>query len=82
MASKKDMVAHEASMMAVMAKIVSMPGYGYGDDAKFVGYTKDIVKASQDMKAAAESGDFGAYEAALTKVSTTCSNCHSDYKND
>ena len=28
------------------------------------------------------SGDFAGYEAALTRVSTTCSNCHSDFKND
>ena len=82
MGEKKDMVAHEASMMAVMAKIVAMPGYGYGDDAKFTGYAKEVLKASQDIKTAAESGDFAGYEAALTRVSTTCSNCHSDFKND
>ena len=82
MGEKKAMVAHEASMMAVMAKIVAMPGYGYGDDAKFTGYAKEVLKASQDIKTAAESGDFAGYEAALTRVSTTCSNCHSDFKND
>ncbi len=80
--SKKDMVAHEASVLAVMAKIVSMPGYGYGDDPKFVGYATDIVNASRDIKEAAASGDFATYEGLLTKISTTCSNCHSDYKND
>jgi hypothetical protein len=82
MNEKKAMVAHEASMLAVMAKIVAMPGYGYGDDAKFTGYAKEVLKASQDAKTAAESGDFAAYESALTRVSTTCSNCHSDFKND
>ena len=82
MGEKKAMVAHEASMMAVMAKIVAMPGYGYGDDAKFTGYANEVLKASQDIKTAAESGDFAGYEAALTRVSTTCSNCHSDFKND
>jgi hypothetical protein len=82
MGEKKAMVAHEASMMAVMAKIVSMPAYGYGDDPKFTGYANEVLKASQDIKTAAESGDFAGYESALTRVSTTCSNCHSDYKND
>jgi hypothetical protein len=80
--SKKDMVLHEASMMAVMAKIVSMPGYGYGDDPKFTGYASDVMNASQAIKAAAEGNDFASYETALTKIATTCSNCHSDYKND
>lgn len=82
MGEKKSMVAHEASMMAVMAKIVALPAYGYGDDAKFTGYAKEVLKASQDIKTAAESGDFAGYESALTRVSTTCSNCHSDFKND
>jgi len=82
LSSKKDMVIHEASMLAVMAKIVSMPGYGYGDDAKFTGYANDVVQASVAMKEAATSNDFAAYESALTKITTTCSNCHSDYKND
>ncbi len=82
MGSKKDMVIHEASMLAVMAKIVSLPGYGYGDDAKFTGYANEVVKASIVLKEAAASNDFATYESALTKISTTCSNCHSDYKND
>lgn len=82
MNEKKAMVSHEASMMAVMAKIVALPGYGYGDDAKFTGYAKEVLKASQEIKTAAESGDFAGYESALTRVSTTCSNCHSDFKND
>jgi hypothetical protein len=80
--SKKEMVVHEASVLAVMAKIISMPGYGYGDDPKFVSYATDIVNASREIKEAAAGGDFAAYEGLLTKISTTCSNCHSDYKND
>ena len=82
MNSKKDMVAHEAALMATFAKIVTLPGYGYEDDPKFKGYANDVVKAALAIKAAAESNDFATYELSLTKVSTTCSNCHSDYKND
>ncbi len=82
MASKKDMIAHEASMMAVMARIVTLPGYGYEDDAEFKGYGNEIVSASGTIRMAAESKDFAAYEGALTKIATTCQNCHSKYKND
>lgn len=82
MGAKKDMVAHEASMLAVMAKIVALPGYGYEDDAKFTDYAKTVIQAAQDARSAAQAGDFATYESALTKISTTCSNCHSDYKND
>lgn len=82
MGSKKEMIVHETSMLSVMARIVSMPGYGYGDDEKFTGYAKAVLTGAQAAKEAAESGDFAAYESALTTISTSCSNCHSDFKND
>ena len=82
LASRKDMVAHEAALMATLAKIVTLPGYGYEDDAMFKDYANEVTKSALAIKDAAESGDFGTYELALTKVSTTCSNCHSDYKNN
>ncbi len=82
MGSKKDMIAHEASLLAVMAKIVTLPGYGYEDDAVFKGFGQDIVMASQAIKVAAEANDFAGYESALSKIATTCQDCHSKYKND
>ncbi len=82
LASRKEMVAHEAAMMATLAKIVTLPGYGYEDDDKFKGFALDVVKSALAIKAAAESNDFATYELSLTKVSTTCSNCHSEYKNN
>lgn len=82
LSSKKTMVAHEASLMAVMAKVVTQPGYGYEDDPEFTGYGAAIVEAAQSIKLSAESGDFAGYEAGLSKISTTCQNCHSKYKND
>ena len=80
--SRKDMVAHEAALMATFAKIVTLAGYGYEDDPKFKGYADEVVKAALAIKEAAVSNDFATYELSLTKVSTTCSNCHSDYKNN
>ena len=43
--SRKDMVTHEAALMATIAKIVTLPGYGYEDDPKFKGYANDVVQA-------------------------------------
>ena len=82
MTSRKDMVAQEAAMMATLVKIVTLPGYGYEDDPAFKGYANEVVQAALTIKGAAEGNDFATYELALTKVSTTCSNCHSDYKNN
>lgn len=80
--SRKAMALHEAAILSVLAKIVTEPGYGYGDDAEFKGYGTSIVEAGQSIRAAAEAGDFAGFETAMSKVATTCQNCHSKYKND
>lgn len=82
MTSRKDMIAQESSVLATLAKIVTLPGYGYEDDPAFKGYANEVVKSALAMKTAAESNDFASYELSMTRVSTTCSNCHSDYKNN
>ena len=79
--SKKTMVQHEAAILAVLAKIATDPGYGYDED-EFRGYGGGVVEAAQGIRTAAESGDFAGFEAAMSKVATSCQNCHSKYKND
>lgn len=76
------MVAHEAAVLATLAKIATLPGYGYEDDPRFKGYASDVIQAAMAIKSAAAGNDFTNYELALTKISTTCSACHSDYKNN
>ena len=82
MTSRKDLVAQEAAMMATLVKIVTLPGYGYEDDPVFKGYAAEVIQAARTIRGAAESNDFATYELSLTKASTTCSKCHSDYKNN
>jgi len=82
LASGKEMVAHEAAVLATLAKIATLPGYGYEDDPRFKGYASDVIQAAMAIKSAAAGNDFTNYELALTKISTTCSACHSDYKNN
>ena len=81
-ASKKDMVKHESAILGTMAKIVSLEEYGYGDDEEYVGYAQRIVQGAKAATNAAEGGDFGTYELALSKVSTACQECHAAYKNN
>jgi hypothetical protein len=80
--NKKDIVAHESAILGTLANVVLQKGYGYEDDAEFTGYGKSIVEAAQSAKLAGDSGDFSGFEAAMSKVATTCQNCHSKYKND
>jgi soluble cytochrome b562 len=80
--SKKAIVAHEAAILGTLANVVIQKGYGYEDDNEFTGYGKSIVEAAQSAKLAGDSGDYSGFEAAMSKVATTCQNCHSKYKND
>ncbi len=82
MNTRKDMVSHEAAIMATLAKIVTLPGYGYEDDPAFKAYANEVIKSALAVKGAAESNDFATYELALSKISTTCSSCHSEFKNN
>jgi hypothetical protein len=82
MKSKKDMVLLEASLLGVMARTITLPGYGYEDDDEFKGYAKEILNACQTIKSSAEAGDFATYEGALTKISQSCSNCHMKYRSE
>lgn len=81
LASKKPMAQHEAAILAVLAKIATDKGYGYDDD-EFRGYGNGVVEAAQAIRTASEGGDFSGFEAAMSKVATSCQNCHSKYKND
>lgn len=80
--SKKDLIRHEAALLGTLTKVVTLPGFGYEDDAEFKGYAAEIVTASQSLKAAADGGDFSGFEAAMSTVAQACQKCHSKYKND
>ncbi|MFN8709148.1 MAG: cytochrome c [Planctomyces sp.] len=75
-------IQHEASVLAVFSHAAALPEYGYSDDTEFVGYGVAMENAVRKIMEAAESGDFGAYELAVTTVSNTCQECHSKFKNN
>lgn len=80
--SKKELVQHEAMIMASLTKIVSKEEYGYGDDPEFVGYAQKVMDACETIRDAADTGTFSAYDLALSRISTNCQECHSVYKNN
>jgi soluble cytochrome b562 len=80
--SRKDMALLESSILGSIAKVITKPGYGYEDDEEFKGFANEVVASTLAMKTAAESGDFSGFEAAMTKVSTTCTNCHGKYRSE
>lgn len=80
--SKKEMVQHEAVILASLTKIVTLEGYGYSDDGEFKGYAQQIIEACETIRDAADTGTYSAYDLALSRISTNCQECHSVYKNN
>lgn len=80
--SKKDLINHEAAILGTMTHVVTLPGYGYADDAEFLGYAKKISDAAREIRNAATASDFNSYELSLSRISTACQECHSAYKNN
>lgn len=76
------MVLHEAAVLGTLSHTVTSAGYGYEDDPKFVGYGQEVVNAAKSIVSAAQAGDFATYEVSLSRISTICQACHSQYKND
>ena len=80
--SKKEMIRREASVLGTMSHVITLESYGYNDDEEFTGYANQIVTAAQNIKNALDANDFDSYELALSKVSTSCTDCHSAYRNN
>lgn len=78
--SKKDLIQHEASILATFTHVIALEDYGY-DDEEFQGYAKAVVDAARAIQTAADADDFATYELSLSKISTNCQACHSEFKN-
>jgi hypothetical protein len=75
-----DEVAREASVLAVIGKVVSTEGYTGADEEDYQKFAKDIIKAAQDMTTAAKDGNYATFEDAKNRMTKSCSDCHLGYR--
>ncbi len=78
----RSLVKHEAAILATMAHLVTKSDYGFSDDAEFVKFGQTVSEAAMAIHTAADAPDFASSQISLSKISTTCQACHSQYKND
>jgi cytochrome c556 len=52
------------------------------DSAKWKGYVEEMKKGADELIEAAKSNDVGKVKKAATNLSASCTNCHSDFRND
>lgn len=77
-----DVVTHEATMLAVLAKVVATDGYEAADEPDYQNFIKEIVTSNLAVVAAAKNGDYKAYNDGLTRCNKACIDCHASYKNN
>lgn len=73
-------IAHEAQILAVLARIARQEGFGYSDDEVYLEYTRQLEQAAVDLGQAARNGDFEAAEQAGGRLKQSCVSCHEDYR--
>lgn len=73
-------IKHEATILALLTKVITDPSYYQADEKEYREFAQNIVDASKEMVAAATTGNFKNYRAAVEKVINNCNNCHTGYK--
>ncbi len=76
-----EMVKQEASVMAALAKAITMEGYGYEDDEEFIAFAKSVMDGGRKVIEATALESFAEYDKALSSAYQACNQCHMDYKN-
>lgn len=79
--SEGDRVVREASVLAMLARVVGTPGYVDADDDSYRQFAEEVSQGALAAAAAARDADFAAYIKGLDRVYKACNDCHKDFKN-
>lgn len=75
-----EMIQHESAILGAMMKAVLTEGYGYADDEDFRGFAKPIQDSAKKMGEAVTAGSFETYDAGLSAITKSCTQCHNVYQ--
>ena len=81
-ASSKEIVLHEAAILSGLMQAMTTESYGYSDDPEFKGMAQMITDSGQQMRDAAEGGNFADFELSLSRIAGSCQACHREYKSN
>jgi hypothetical protein len=79
---KKDsgQALEDASMLAVLGRVISVGRYDSADDPKYQGHAKELTRAASDVAAAIKAGEAAGFADAITRVQKRCDACHADFR--
>jgi cytochrome c556 len=80
-AQKKKEIAKAADLSRAIAEVTELY-VPKKNAAKWQGYVKDMKKASDELKKAAEDGDGAKIKKAINNLNASCTDCHGEFRND
>jgi hypothetical protein len=78
---EKEMILHEATILATLGKVISTPGYDGADEEDYQKFIQDFVKANLDIISAAKEGAYDKFNDAMSRSYKACTECHQSYRN-
>ena len=80
--SNKEEVLQEAIILATIAKVISHDDYGYADDTDYLGHSMPMLNSSLKIATAVKEDNFDNFDAGLNRVLQSCTECHTNYRNN
>jgi cytochrome c' len=76
----RDDARHEAQLVAMIAEIISRPGFDDADDQQYQGFAHQLQQAAIDAAAAAQQGDYEKSRQAVGRAGKACTACHEAFR--
>jgi len=80
--SNKDEIVQEAIVLATIAKVIAHDDYGYADDQEYLGHSVPMLESGLKMATAVKQESFDNFDAGLSRVLQSCTECHTNYRNN
>jgi hypothetical protein len=69
-------IAHEATMLGLMAQVIGDKSYDSAEDPRYKRYVATTIGEARKIVAATKAGNFAVYQPALDKIYNQCNECH------
>jgi len=81
-AGEKERVLHESRLLSGLMQAMATESFGYADDPDFLAHAQTVIGGAAEIQAAAEDGNYSAFELSVSRVVGGCQACHRAYRNN
>lgn len=73
-------IERELHILETLATIMADPSYDSAGEDKYQGYLKRFIGGTREAELAVKGGSLETFQAALSQVQATCTECHQEYR--